>query len=711
MERLLDLLLCTLSAGPDQWIPWHLYDFFVKPQGQKYNDLVELLPTQSQKIIRAIMETVDAFLDYEVSVVQQQHRIQPPTQPQPPQLPPQQTTKAFLAGVMTSNNSGAVSGGTLPSTLALAKRSVAAQSHLRSKSDIYGPPRAVAAAMPVGTAAPHFNRPPLTESRNHHGGNLGNGDRIHEDIAIRARKRRSLLDTLAPLVFRPRQDSSGIHGSAHSYFDRPLQGQGSLSGYSSRTLPHRPTIQHLPPTSSIQGSTQATTDGLLPMNDRVRKRNSIAAGMSLSLSSSPMTNMTPTASGTVGTGSAIMMVGSQQTPMATAPGAVAMGREQEREAGIRAFENLVSAFEEEYHAHKPSLGVGSSPLTLDSQRSIHGVLGIVGVSTPDLRTTASTTPGLSGATSHGPGVGRYNSVMSSTLPPLPNRPSRSMPDAMAISRATTSGIADSDEVDGGRIGVRPKIRPAMVPRTRSKSESREKSHCSTSSSSSSNDGPSSIAEREAAVEAIARARALKRNSLPYGRSMARLSSSWTVWEDHVLVVEEEEIVIKDTSDEDSIAGGREKRQQQQQKPLSFQPTPAPQLPAAPVAHHIQWSRGRMEERQVQTVVESLQHSSTQPTKSDSPSTAQRDGHEGDEGWTFIQGESTLDPLIAKVHGSVGGTQPSSSPTEKASGETLSSTPVSRVKRRQKTISGTFGSLTRLVSSRRGGAGEGSSKGI
>ncbi|KAG0043500.1 hypothetical protein BGZ83_011332 [Gryganskiella cystojenkinii] len=64
LQSLIQVLGYTLAIAPLQWIPWHLYDFFERPQGRSFKDLVELLPTQSQRVVLAIMEAVESLIDY-----------------------------------------------------------------------------------------------------------------------------------------------------------------------------------------------------------------------------------------------------------------------------------------------------------------------------------------------------------------------------------------------------------------------------------------------------------------------------------------------------------------------------------------------------------------------------------------------------------------------------------------------------------------------
>ncbi|KAF9962463.1 hypothetical protein BGZ72_004832 [Mortierella alpina] len=298
LEELVHLMAYTLTIAPEQWIPWHLYDFFVRPQGMKYRDLIELLPTESQRILRSILETVDALVDHAVLIVVQHHQIQQQSLA---------TEKVAPTPAMTADNGSGISG-------VNRLRQQSSQVHLRSRSEIYagsvhkgisgrnesaGGLTAITQAMTLAITKPSASSPsPLDRT-----GSSGPGgeDLILHEVAIRARKRRAILDSLSGLVFRSRKDvtASSVYGS-------------------------EPTMLLMPDRDF----------GAIEERNKGKRRSSVAA----------------VASGFVGN-----RLSSAGTTAATQALHLQLS-EREREAGYKAFENLVYAFEEEYHPHKPAVG-------------------------------------------------------------------------------------------------------------------------------------------------------------------------------------------------------------------------------------------------------------------------------------------------------------------------------------------------------------------
>ncbi|KAF9942729.1 hypothetical protein BGZ67_000136 [Mortierella alpina] len=298
LEELVHLMAYTLTIAPEQWIPWHLYDFFVRPQGMKYRDLIELLPTQSQRILRSLLETVDALVDHAVLIVVQHHQAQQQSLA---------TEKVAPTTVPTTDNGSGIAG-------VHRLRQQSSQVHLRSKSEIHagsvhkgsggrnesaGGLSAITQAMTMAITKPTSSSPsPLDRA-----GTSGPGgeDMTLHEVAIRARKRRAILDSLSGLVFRSRKDvtASSVYGSE--------------------------------PTTSFMASRDFN---VVEERHKGKRRSSVAA----------------VASGFVGN-----KVSSTGATAATQALHVQLS-EREREAGHKAFENLVYAFEEEYHPHKPAAG-------------------------------------------------------------------------------------------------------------------------------------------------------------------------------------------------------------------------------------------------------------------------------------------------------------------------------------------------------------------
>ncbi|KAK5805453.1 hypothetical protein F5H01DRAFT_72971 [Linnemannia elongata] len=316
LQDLALLLAYLLSIAPEQWIPWHLYDFFVRPQGRSYKDLIEMLPTHSQRILKALLETVEALIDYATVTGLQYQRALSQQQQQQNGPAGKQPTLAHLRSRSEvdpghSRNNGGYGVGANPmlksagsSTLSLA--------------------RALAILEPPFSAQEQQQLQQQQQMKQQqadlHPGARG-GDTVHQEIALRGRKRRVILDSLSGLVFRPRANEShrgdGGAGSA-------VGGMGVL----------------------IESPTESGGGGLLSPEEKgnggkgkaMRRRSFLGAAASITSS-----------------GSSAAAAG------ALSPAAVALQlqmSEREREAGHSAFENLVSAFEIEYVRPLPSVVAG-----------------------------------------------------------------------------------------------------------------------------------------------------------------------------------------------------------------------------------------------------------------------------------------------------------------------------------------------------------------
>ncbi|KAF9101071.1 hypothetical protein BGX27_000116 [Mortierella sp. AM989] len=315
MEELVRLLVHILSVAPEQWIPWHLYDFFIRPQGRKYRDMIELLPTHSQRILRSILETIDGLVDYAVlTAMGQQQQLQQQQQQLKPFSKPRTTASTAAAAVVAAlsggNGSGMVTGENgngasgLSSAAANGIRQQFSQAHLRSRSDattVINKPgdelsiASLVAALTMPDSPSQVTFEPISKGDE---GGEGFGEQIHQEAAVRARKRRVILDCLASLVFRPRKDmSSNLYGSD------PLLNRDSKA-----------MRQNLDPSA-------ATDDRI-----KARRRYSYISGAAAIPAGPPSATI------------AMRMQAS----------------EKEYEAGLQAFENLVCAFEEECHPHKHS---------------------------------------------------------------------------------------------------------------------------------------------------------------------------------------------------------------------------------------------------------------------------------------------------------------------------------------------------------------------
>ncbi|KAG0038671.1 hypothetical protein BGZ82_011250 [Podila clonocystis] len=243
VQDLVRLLSFILSIAPEQWIPWHLYDFFVRPQGRAYRDLVELLPTQSQRVLRTILATVDLLVDFAVASEQQEIS------------PAHSSTSVSSAGKVTG-------------------------AHLRTKSDVYEFSKDAMA----GSEGPSFGSMAMRAfeqsfvsstdpgKRNTFGretptttsASAGSRDEISSQRiqAIRVLKRKAIIDNLSSLVFRSRQDVAvQLYGSSSS----PSRDSTSFNLRRS-SMPASPRASTLAP---AQGSEQERASALLAFENLV----------------------------------------------------------------------------------------------------------------------------------------------------------------------------------------------------------------------------------------------------------------------------------------------------------------------------------------------------------------------------------------------------------------------------------------------------------
>lgn len=244
VQDLVRLLSFILSVAPEQWIPWHLYDFFVRPQGRTYRDLVELLPTQSQRVLRTILAIVDLLVDSAVASEQQE-------------ISPAQSSTSVS------------SGGKVPGA------------HLRPKSDAFdsrdavmaGLERASFGSMTTSTfeqAHANITDPGRRNTFGHEvpaTSSAGAGPRneiLYQRMqAIRVLKRKAIIDSLSGLVFRSRQDVAiHLYGSSSS----PSRDSTSFNLRRS-SMPASPRVVAMAPTA--QGSEQERASALLAFENLV----------------------------------------------------------------------------------------------------------------------------------------------------------------------------------------------------------------------------------------------------------------------------------------------------------------------------------------------------------------------------------------------------------------------------------------------------------
>ncbi|KAI1294316.1 hypothetical protein EDD11_008187 [Mortierella claussenii] len=350
LEGLVRVLAYTLSIAPEQWIPWHLYDFFIRPQGRKFKDLVELLPTHSQRILKSILETVEALVDYAVMVTLAALRQHQERQQQQRQYMPMTVTKtknsastsaasmmaAWSSGVGIGNggnedNSFNATGSSL--NTASGTRQQDSHTHLKSRSEILAginsnkPGVDTSIAILIVALSPGDPPSPTTASTTAttfpSSTDDGADASVLQEMAVRARKRRVIVDSLSCLVFRSRQDISISYYGSEVSLDRDmlLMKQAAEAAVEERSKSKRRYSSAVPTASSaaVGGSGPGSGGG---------GASAVSGIMRLQAS------------------------------------------ERERESGLKAFENLMFVFEEEYHPHKEQLVI-SSMNTLSQRKHMH----------------------------------------------------------------------------------------------------------------------------------------------------------------------------------------------------------------------------------------------------------------------------------------------------------------------------------------------------
>ncbi|KAF9330863.1 hypothetical protein BG006_006215 [Podila minutissima] len=460
VQDLVRLLSFILSIAPEQWIPWHLYDFFVRPQGRAYRDLVELLPTQSQRVLRTILATVDLLVDF--AVANEQQEMSP-----------------------AHSNMSVSSAGKVPGV------------HPRSKSDAYEFSKDAMAGSEGSSfgsmAMRAFEQQPLDNStdpgkRNTFGREIptatvsasaGSRDEILSQRmqAIRDLKRKAIIDSLSGLVFRSRQDVAvQLYGSS---------------------------------TSLNRDSTSFNL-----------RRSSMPAA-----------------------------------PRASTP-APAQGSEQERASALLAFENLVSAYEDEYYPQRMTTHAPQSTASGASEES-------------ESRDHELNMPG--------PDLMPLGRSLSSTV----HRSGSGSAPASRHTRAPTSLFSPTLESDGSgtsrSLSLPPwrKQSPLTATPTAAATTTSESRRPKLASSVSS-PAPSSGAVQRGVIIESRSVSALGRLDEESSKQKASIISQPQPRPQpqpiqlpplRLLILEEEEILIKDTSDEESWSEGEDEDELDRDAPL------------------------------------------------------------------------------------------------------------------------------------------------
>ncbi|KAG0088954.1 hypothetical protein BGZ93_010123, partial [Podila epicladia] len=460
VQDLVRLLSFILSIAPEQWIPWHLYDFFVRPQGRAYRDLVDLLPTQSQRVLRTILATVDLLVDFAVANERQE------------MSPAQSNTSVSSIGKVPG-------------------------AHLRSKSDAYEFSKDAMAGSEGSSfgsmAMRAFEHQPLDIStdpgkRNTFGREIlttttSTSAVSRDEIlsqrmqAIRVLKRKAIIDSLSGFIFRSRQDVA-------------IQLYGSSS-------PNRDSTSFNLRRSSMPASPRASTP---------------------------------------------------------APG---QGSEQERASALLAFENLVSAYEDEYYPQRSRISMTTyAPQSTLSGTSVES----------ESRDHELKMPG--------PGLMPLGRSLSATV----HRSGSGSASASRHTRAPTSLFSPILESDGNgtsrSLSLPPWRKQSPLSATPTAPTTTIESRRPKLASSVSSPVPSSGAvERDVMVESKS-VSAL--GSLDEGPSKQKASIFSQPQPQplpiqlaplRLLILEEEEILIKDTSDEESWSEGEDEDELDQDEPL------------------------------------------------------------------------------------------------------------------------------------------------
>ncbi|KAG0369984.1 hypothetical protein BGZ54_008169 [Gamsiella multidivaricata] len=528
LEDLVGLFAYILSVAPEQWIPWHLYDFFIRPQGRRYRDLVELLPTQSQRILKSILETVDGLVDYGVMVTLAQRQL---------------ALTSSKAGTLASGTGLAsqTTGGALGSSLAVnGIRQQLSQVHLRSRSEACvtiksdAETSAKSLVMALTAQDPVLTQVPVGPYDD------GTGDTVHVEAAVRTRKRRVIVDGLASLVFRSRQDvSTSFYGTVPASVDRD---------------------------SMLRQTMDAAA-----ADERTKSKRRYS--------------------------SAAYSAGAGFGPTATTLGMNVQTAEREREAGLKAFENLVLAFEEEYHPQKNAIfsrmmmtnrSVVSAAATesvmstrpASMPTAMHVVANPLGQAGPPRQARSLPSPIASPATElatvrslslppwRKPAAGgsqihlgqnqqnnrSHLSITESpaepsskgTRPPLPSKPPITAPTAMENGSGAIQHHS-SDQVSVGAVIRTDSTQStnAPSPTTSGKEDDAGAQLNSAPARTSPTSGPTAPAAPAPRPDPIHIPGSFARSN---SNVSATLSATWSAWKDHLLVLEEEEYVIVDTSD-------------------------------------------------------------------------------------------------------------------------------------------------------------------
>ncbi|KAG0242870.1 hypothetical protein B0O80DRAFT_455248 [Mortierella sp. GBAus27b] len=514
LEDLVRLMAYTLSIAPEEWIPTHLYDFFERPQGQKYRDLVELLPTQSQRILRSILETVDGLVDCAV-LAEWTLRDQP--------------SPTSKLGSLTS-----------PGGL----RHQLSQVHLRSRNE--------STTGPIKTAASPTMMMYSPENMSHV--HLNGYAQQQQEDGVRVRKRRVILDSLSALVFRSAQDVTiGLFGNG----DLPSTRDGLMSSTGTGRKISRPTLDLGGGSSNGE---ERSSKG---------KRNSTSAGGLPPLST------------------AGLVAAAVNEVLGGGAGATAATRLQssDRETGLRAFENLMAAYEEEYCSQKVAIGSAPTPDRVSKVSAAPSVAStMIGGSSSlcdsGVDTTSPFACPISMPSSPPPHrhpqvstVSSSSSSSTSSLPAIvPPRMARSLPSgSSAASTAMELVTLRSLSLPPWRKQVKNaatntcQVRPGQDPKNHPQpphvppvpsSAAAAAAAAATSSSS-----PPPASSSSSRPNHVGRARLLSEPTLPLQSMLppsarkdslsSTMSSTWSTWKGHLLVLEEEEYVIEDGARNDA----------------------------------------------------------------------------------------------------------------------------------------------------------------
>ncbi|GJJ67872.1 hypothetical protein EMPS_00218 [Entomortierella parvispora] len=538
IQGLVQVLGYTLALAPQQWIPWHLYDFFERPQGRSYRDLVELLQTHSQRVVRAVLEAVECLIEYGTILEEELEEERAKEK----QDSDQAATSTFTAQEVVATPAASSS-----AVMSMALRLRSSQGQMRSKNEdgeaagttgdqggkTHSTRSSVGLAMALSvlepTAPTQVTPPknPSPTSLNHPSRgqqpppqSSTNDQDSQKSNSSRDRRRRVIIDGLACLVFRPqRMDEMGA-----------MSGRGGVG--------HDNMNSQLPPVPPTY-----------PVSSGSKTRSALSSGDDWSWLKRGSATLT-------GSGSMQQRSTAQYSqPQSTLSSLEAQGASREQKIGRQAFENLVLAFEAEQRSKIPPAAVsvadpalvasaGAASSESEDSKSSDSGEAVPSVAKPAQETKtprhAHSLPVES--TGGSSTTGSSTTARSLSLPPW-----RKQQQQQQQQQASSSVLSSSE-------GDRPLVESPVDENSLPTLQRPHSQPSPTRHFASTSDAASSIV-----TAPVVRAR---QRNITINASV-RSTWTWSTFENHMLVMAEEEHLIVDNSDEDgeeTMLGARVPRQ-------------------------------------------------------------------------------------------------------------------------------------------------------